>query len=42
MTKKKPTLDYARLPSRRWPWWADLLFAIAVVTLAAFILFIPS
>lgn len=42
MTDQKPTLDYARLAARRWPWWADQLFAIGVAWLVAVILFIPS
>ena len=34
MPDQKPTLDYAIPNRRRWPWWGDVLFALAVVLLA--------
>ena len=40
MTEKgpKPMLEYARPAKRpRWPWWADLLFGLAIIALALLI-----
>jgi hypothetical protein len=37
MTKKKPTLEYAKTP-RRWRWW-DTLFVLAIAVIIAAMLY---
>jgi hypothetical protein len=34
MSDQRPTLEYATLTNRRWPWFPDLLFRLAIMLLA--------